>query len=92
MYRQARWAHHSLFRELCEHDYDGRLVLPDHPPEVLNCVLQRGLGGDEGTLDLVALHTRRKERGKRGEGEKGGEGRRERREGRADEEGGRNRA
>ena len=67
--RWVRRAYHSLFCELRQHHNDGRLVLPDHPPEVLDRVLQRRLGGYEGTLDLIALHTmgRRETEGEEGE-------------------------
>ena len=91
--RWVRRAYHSLFCELRQHHNDGRLVLPHHPPEVLDRVLQRRLGGYEGTLDLIALHTMgRRETGvEEGGRQKGREGETEAEEGEGggDERGGR---
>ena len=40
---------------LGEHDDGGALLLPDHPPEVVLCVGQRALRGNELSYTVVAL-------------------------------------
>ena len=38
-----------------EHHHDGRVVLPQHPPEVLHGLVEGPLGGDVGVLFPVAV-------------------------------------
>ena len=45
-------AHLSLFGE---HDNDGWVVFPQHPPEVLDRFIERSLSGDVGTPEPVAV-------------------------------------
>ena len=55
------------------------VVVPEHPPEVTDCVGKRALGGYVGNLVIQTLWGgRERERGKEREGEREGEGERER--------------
>ena len=47
--------HSSFLLALGQHDNDGHIVLPDHPPEVSQSVLQWTLSGYEGIAVMVAL-------------------------------------
>ena len=49
--------HNAILHQLCQHDHTRSVLLPDHPPEVLNCVRKGPLGGNECVLLSVALHT-----------------------------------
>ena len=51
--------HSSLLLALGQHDNDGHIVLPDHPPEVSQSVLQWTLSGYEGIAVVVALGERK---------------------------------
>lgn len=49
--------HNAILHKLCQHDNTCSVLLPNHPPEVLNCVRKGPLGGNECRLLSVALHT-----------------------------------
>ena len=51
--------HLSFLLQLAEHHDGGCPVLPDHPPEVINCVLHWTLSHNVLVALLVALHTDR---------------------------------
>ena len=45
----------ASFFLLSEHDYHRDGVLPDHPPEVIGCTVQRTLAGYERSSGVIAL-------------------------------------
>ena len=47
------------FPLLGEHDDDGGVVLPQHPPEVLHGLVERALSGDVGAAVPVAVDVAR---------------------------------
>ena len=47
--------HPSHLPELGEHDHDGGVMLPEHPPEVLHGLGEGALGGDVGVPVAVAV-------------------------------------
>ena len=49
--------------QLREHDDDGRVVLPQHPPKVLGGLGKGALGGDVGFAVPITLQERGTERG-----------------------------
>ena len=44
--------------DLGEHDHGGKTMLPDHPPEVPDCVGHRTLSSDVGIGAVVTLQQR----------------------------------
>ena len=52
-------SHRPLLQAFGEHDNDWHVVLPHHPPEVSQSVLERTLRGDEGIAVVVALQGER---------------------------------
>ena len=49
-------AHLAPLVEMGDHDDDGDVLLPDHPPEELRAVLHGSLRGDEGTRPPEPVH------------------------------------
>ena len=49
--------HLTILLHSAKHDNGPALVLPDHPPEVVDGVLQWSLCGNVGPMLSVALHT-----------------------------------
>ena len=53
----AMATHLTILLHSAKHDNGPALVLPDHPPEVIDSVLQWSLGSNVGSTLSVALHT-----------------------------------
>jgi len=49
-------AYPAHFLELGQHDHNGGVVLPEHAPEILCCILHRTLGGDIGRSVAIAVN------------------------------------
>ena len=57
LYHLATYTYLAILLHSAEHDNGPALILPDHLPEVIDCVLHWSLGSNVGSMLPVALHT-----------------------------------
>lgn len=54
---RSKWTYSSFLHKVRDHDYDSSVLLPHHPPEVLECRLERALSSYISSGLVVALKT-----------------------------------